>query len=360
MDGFRYANKTLSTQYILTHFHSDHYGGLSKSWNVGIIYCTLTTANLVHQKLGVEKQYLHPLPLHVPTVLDSNDGKAITVTLFDANHCPGAAIFLFQINNNKKKILHVGDFRWNRDQMLKSFFQQYHPSTLIPIDTIYFDTTYCDAKYHDMPTQQEAIHATIQAIEQHLQKQDKQKKKILFLFGSYTIGKEKVYLAAARHFRMKVYVDSTRYKTLACCSGSWPELQSVLTTNKKDSCLWVVPNGHINFQHLGAYLGKANHATQALNSPYTNIVAFRPTGWSFSPSKQKKIDNSSSILNMKSNGNITVYGVPYSEHSSFKELVDCLFTLKPKQIIPTVNVSKSEHQIDLLLKAVEKRERIID
>lgn len=30
VDGFQYASKALSSVYFLTHFHSDHYGGLDK------------------------------------------------------------------------------------------------------------------------------------------------------------------------------------------------------------------------------------------------------------------------------------------------------------------------------------------
>ncbi len=38
-------------------------------------------------------------------------------------------------------------------------------------------------------------------------------------------------------------------------------------------------------------------------------------------------------------GAATVYGVPYSEHSNFAELRDCVASLRPKRLIPTVNVT---------------------
>ena len=50
-------------------------------------------------------------------------------------------------------------------------------------------------------------------------------------------------------------------------------------------------------------------------------------GWSY----QKK------GLQTRREGNVTIYGIPYSEHSSFAELRDCVKRLRPKQIIPTVN-----------------------
>ena len=50
-------------------------------------------------------------------------------------------------------------------------------------------------------------------------------------------------------------------------------------------------------------------------------------GWSF----QKK------GLQTRREGNVTIYGIPYSEHSSFAELRNCVKLLRPKRLIPTVN-----------------------
>ena len=51
--------------------------------------------------------------------------------------------------------------------------------------------------------------------------------------------------------------------------------------------------------------------------------------------KSKTIDNVSTV----SYGNITIYGIPYSEHSSFTELRRFVQFLKPIEIIPTVNAA---------------------
>jgi DNA cross-link repair 1A protein len=72
---------------------------------------------------------------------------------------------------------------------------------------------------------------------------------------------------------------------------------------------------------------------------FTHIVAFVPTGWEMRQ-KSKTFDG----VHTRSHGNITIYGVPYSEHSSFTELRRFVQFLKPVQIIPTVNAADRTKQ----------------
>jgi DNA cross-link repair 1A protein len=331
------------TQRFLSRF-ADHYGGITSSWDAGTIYCSLPTASLVHQQLGVDKKYVHPLPMMTPTVIESR-GKPITVTLLDANHCPGAVMFFFEVG--KRKTLHVGDFRWSRDVML------HHTSPLkqiamqkITLDELYLDTTYCDPKY-TLPSQDDTIKAVIDIFQKEVHRCKDTDKKTLHLFGAYTIGKERIFLSVAEHFQMKVYVDSARYRVLR--SLGWPkERMKLLTTRKEESCIWVIPLGHINMKRLPDYFGMAN--TKPFAPAYDRIVGYRPTGWSLGSKP------SSGIVSTRRSGNITIQSVPYSEHSSFPELVDCLACLRPGRIVPTVSVSKSEEQVASLLQGLRLRQ----
>lgn len=342
-DGFQYASETLTDKYFLTHFHSDHYGGITKQWNAGTIYCTLATANLVNQQLGVDRKFLHPVPLHQPLIVESR-GKPVTVTFLDANHCPGAVIILFEIG--KRKILHTGDFRWNRDTMMPPLRSLLSTSGL---DDLYLDTTYCDPKYN-LPTQKDAIAATVKVAEQEMSRATAAKRKVLMLFGAYTIGKERIYMAVAKHLKCKVYVDSRRYRILSALQ--WPkEDMDLFTTCPEKTNVWVCPLGHINMKKLPTYL---DVKTKKFKTNFDGIVGFRPTGWTMSSRPGK------GLVTATRRGNLTVYSVPYSEHSSFTELVDCLATLKPKKIIPTVSVSKSQQQIEVLLRSLRVKQTTLD
>lgn len=107
-------------------------------------------------------------------------------------------------------------------------------------------------------------------------KKDQQKQKTLFLFGSYTIGKEKIYLSVAEQLKQKVYVEKRRFKILS--SLEWPkERMQMFTTDKTETCLWVVPLGSVNFKQMQDHLDGANK-TRAFTAPYARVVGFKPTG----------------------------------------------------------------------------------
>jgi DNA cross-link repair 1A protein len=258
----------------------------------------------------------------------------------DANHCPGAVMFLFEVGS--RRILHVGDFRWNRDVMMQFAPIRELSAQRQRLDELFLDTTYCDEKY-SLPTQEDAIRATVEVAEREFNIAQQGGKRALLLFGAYTIGKERIYFSVAQRLKLKIYVDTQRYKILS--SLNWTEEQmSLLTTVKSETCLWVVPLGHINMKQLSSYLGNGKSSNQ-----FEKIVGFRPTGWSLSM-------RFNGIVSSRSNGNLTIHSVPYSEHSSFPELVDCVQCLNPKKIVPTVSVSKSQQQLDLIARALKQKQ----
>ena len=167
VDGFNYGSVSDCEAYFLSHFHSDHYAGLNKTFQ-SVVYCSTVTGSYVVQNLKVPSQYVHCLDFDVPYTI----GKT-TVTLVEANHCPGSAMFVFE-SAEIGCILHTGDFRYNPDMLS-------HPAikdkafSVIYLDTTYFNPSYC------FPPQRDVINFM------------KEQTMIyppttLFVCGSYTIG----------------------------------------------------------------------------------------------------------------------------------------------------------------------------
>ena len=57
-------------------------------------------------------------------------------------------------------------------------------------------------------------------------------------------------------------------------------------------------------------------------------------------------------MTVKNCGNNSyIYGIPYSKHSAYNELVDCLLCLKPGKIHSTVDVQNGDAQVNMLVKS---------
>lgn len=80
----------------------------------------------------------------------------------------------------------------------------------------------------------------------------------------------------AERLKVKVYVDSRRYRILS--SLEWPkERMQIFTTDKSETSLWVVPLGSVNMKQMRDYLEEGNK-NKVFAAPYSRVVGFRPTG----------------------------------------------------------------------------------
>ena len=91
VDAFNYGTVPKITHYFLSHFHYDHYGGMTKSWRHPVV-CSPITAKLVLLKIRIDQKYIKAMHLNQPEVIEN-----VEVTLLDANHCPGSVMFLFKV-----------------------------------------------------------------------------------------------------------------------------------------------------------------------------------------------------------------------------------------------------------------------
>ncbi|XP_063589519.1 DNA cross-link repair 1A protein-like isoform X2 [Penaeus indicus] len=259
VDAFCYGILSGVKAYFLTHFHYDHYRGLSKKFTQPI-YCSEITGRLVNLRLGVPLKYLHFLPMEEPQIV-----CGLEVTLLEANQ-------------------------------------------------------YCNAVY-DFPSQEDVIDKCVSVATSHVADNTK----TLIVVGSYSIGKERVFKAIASALDCKIWASSDKQRTLRCIQDN--EICSRLTSEKLCARVHVLPMSDLQPRKLMAYV-------KALKPRYSVVVAIRPTGWEHSSEQGQGLEN----LASKQCGNVYMYGIPYSEHSSFNELKRFVQFIHPKKIIPTVNV----------------------
>ncbi|RKP14001.1 beta-lactamase-like protein [Piptocephalis cylindrospora] len=324
VDAFAFGAIQECDAYFLTHFHSDHYGGLTKTWAHGPIFCSHVTANLVKGRLGVQEDWVKPLEMDRAIYIPELKGH---VTLIEANHCPGSVLFLFELadqpGQEKRAILHTGDFRAIPDQIR-------HPSLRNRLlHTLFLDTTYLDPKY-TFPPQTLVL--------EEIQRSYSSREKTLFLVGTYSIGKERVIKAVAQALGSKVWASGEKRRILGWLQDD--TLSSLLTTDPTEAQVHCCGMWDLKEEALAEYLS----AHVLKGTGYTRLVAFRPTGWTFSPPKGRGEQTPDRVVLQakRLTPQVWIYPVPYSEHSSFRELQGFIRSIQVERVIPTVGVSSPQ------------------
>ncbi|VVA94247.1 unnamed protein product [Arabis nemorensis] len=323
VDFFRFpqSSDSSSVAFFLSHFHSDHYSGLSPSWSRGIIFCSHKTARLVKEILQVPSQFVFPLPMQQTVMIDGSE-----VVLIDANHCPGAVQFLFKVTSEEngcfERYVHTGDFRFCDPMRLDSFL-----SGFIGCDGVFLDTTYCNPKFV-FPTQEESVDYVVSVIDKIDGESVDTKKKVLFLVATYVVGKEKILIEIARRCKRKIFVEARKMSVLSilgCCGEN-----GIFTEDRNESDVHVVgwnvlgetwPYFRPNFLKMNEVM---------IEKGYDKVVGFVPTGWTYEVKRNK--------FAVKFKDSMEIHLVPYSEHSNYDELREYIKFLKPKRVIPTVGV----------------------
>jgi Cft2 family RNA processing exonuclease len=153
IDGFRFARHDLDvTAFFLTHFHSDHYGGLDDGFPWGnrrgaLLYCSEVTADLAVSELGVDRSRTVVCRFGVTVAVPE---ARLHVTFLPANHCPGAAMLLFRRDDDGRTVLHTGDMRFDAAMLA---YPALVAARAAPagIDEVLLDTTYAHPKHRFAP-----------------------------------------------------------------------------------------------------------------------------------------------------------------------------------------------------------------
>ena len=361
VDGFQYKRKEY-THYILTHGHSDHYVGLTKGFSLGPVYCTRPTANLISSLIGTSSDVLVPVPLHTLVWIQPH----VSISFVDANHCPGAAVVLIDVypthkdgspdrSRAPKKYVHTGDFRYSADA-LDSYIQEWRGGA--SVDAVFLDTTFLAPRF-DFPPQTETIGYVLDLVRQA--KADYERP--LFLVGSYTIGKERIVMGLHAELGLKIYCSPKKYHLLSLLGRDALDI-GAFTTNPKESDVHFVPMSYVSYKTLIAHgtevldpvvlcallngapiPGSSDPQTsspfQGLDPVYDHVFGIRPTGWN----NRKK----GGVRTSSPGPGITIVDLPYSEHSSYSELLGFVKSIRPKRVIPTVDC-ETQGKVDAQLK----------
>lgn len=409
VDAFRYGAVEGCKAYFLSHFHSDHYIGLTSSWCHGPIYCSHVTANLVRRQLRVDPKWVVDLEFDDRNEVPETEG--VEVTMIPANHCPGSSLYLFEkvVGKGKstkvQRVLHCGDFRAcpahvQHPRLRPDIIDIITGRNIAQqkLDVCYLDTTYLTPKYA-FPGQEEVIQACadmcvslskekidandswekvkkeragngmVKFVRKDLETvplneeddtytvrpepmcEGKARGRLLVIVGTYSIGKERICLGIARALDSKIYAPPHKQKI--CAALEDPELTARLTNDPLDAQVHMQMLMEIRAETLADYL-------TTFKPHFSRIVGFRPSGWNYRPPHSRFVespavqtvlhsDNWKSRYTMAelvpqrgSTREAQCFGVPYSEHSSFRELTMFCCALRIDKIIPTVNVGSAK------------------
>ncbi|KAI0125723.1 DNA repair metallo-beta-lactamase-domain-containing protein [Xylariales sp. AK1849] len=411
VDAFRYGAVKGCNAYFLSHFHSDHYIGLTARWSHGPIYCSKVTGSLVKQQLGTNAKWVKVLEFEERVEIPGTEG--VTVTMIPANHCPGSSLFLFEKTTGKgpkvgprtQRILHCGDFRACQAHVTHPLLKPDVVDAISgktrqqKIDICYLDTTYMNPRY-SFPPQEDVISACAEfcktisgdpnatddayealkrekggaSLSKFFTKEPSgdeadaksaedtrpnPKHRLLVICGTYSIGKERICKAIAQALNTKIFASPSKIKIIQQLGD--PELSALLTSNPREAQVHMQMLMEIRAETLQEYLN-------TYKPHFSRIIGFRPSGWNFrnptSTAKSVPANVSPSSVPMTlllhgpawktrfgardfvaqrgSTREAMCFGVPYSEHSSFRELALFTMALRIEKIVPTVNIGSEQ------------------
>lgn len=459
VDAFRYGAVDGCRAYFLSHFHSDHYIGLTANWTHGPIYCSKVTGSLVKSQLKTAEKYVVELEFEKKVPIPGTDGAF--VTMIPANHCPGSSLFLFEktvsnpnphVHSKEKRvqrILHCGDFRAcpahiEHPQLKPETIDALGKVKQQKIDVCYLDTTYLNPRY-SFPPQTDVIQATanlcleldtsLRAEDESVwnsvlrrregrgvgnndtvsrffvaadkpaaeskqadaqdtlstnkkptpgspnaftalgQKARDNRNRLLVVCGTYSIGKERICKAIAQALRTRIYAPA--HKIRICSQLGDPELAALMTSDPAEAQVHMQMLMELRAETLAEYL-------DANRPHFGRVVGFRPSGWNYRPSLANNNGSAGGgggsggggggggsaaqvtanmppssvptahilhgpawrtrfgprdlVPQQGSSRDAMCFGVPYSEHSSFRELMLFVMSLRIERVVPTVNV----------------------
>lgn len=266
---------------LLSHFHSDHMSGLPRGGPQGRIVASHSTSRLLAALHRVPPEGVIAVAPDESLFLE--EPLPLRVTAFDANHCPGALMFLVECDAGS--LFYTGDFRL--DGRMRETLR-----SLPLVDLLIVDNTYDDPRYV-FPPQDDAIAQIVAIAERHHRERQ-------VALAIYSIGKTRILEALHARLGSPTYV-SARTARIYRLLG----LSHLVTRAKEETPLRGY--GRAYFDH---YFKRKREYREG------RAVVIIPTGWAVDVRRPEW----------------NFHYVPYSEHCDFHEREEFVGLVRPRAV----------------------------
>ncbi|KAL7141986.1 hypothetical protein ABFS83_08G091600 [Erythranthe nasuta] len=305
--------------HFLTHAHKDHAQGIAAHASYPIYSTLLTKTLLLQYYPQLDESMFVGIEVGQSLVLEGSDGDFM-VSAFDANHCPGAVMFLFE--GNFGNILHTGDSRLTPECLLSlpdKYIGKKDKEPRCPLDYVFLDCTFGQFPLK-MPSRHTAIRQIINCIWKHPDA------RTVYLTCDL-LGHDEILLEVSRTFGEKIYVDKSKHSE---CFKSLELIVPEIISQDPSSRFQLFDGFPKLYERAEAMLAEAR-------------ANFRPEPLIIRPSSQWYACDSVSDTEKQRKGRVDqavrdlcgVWHVCYSIHSSKDELEWALQLLAPKWVIST-------------------------
>jgi predicted metal-dependent RNase len=298
---------------------------LDEKWTGSTIYCSKITKKLLIDLIKVPEQYIQDLEMNQTHIMNIGE-CTFNVTLLDANHCPGAVMFLFECELFGN-ILATGDFRYSPDM--------FSPDSLLlnkEIELCYLDNTYFEKRFAKLPSRDEALKQIIQLI-QTKQKQYPKKQsgaKLMFKVLLRNLGKEDLLSNLAYFFQTKIVCAKVRYARYINVLG----LDANLFSSKFEEDSFIVAQN--KFDNVNEKWDEI----EGFSGEFPFVITIEPSALQFQTSfYDDKPADLRKLGEYYSKSNENYFRIAYTDHSSYTEIIEFVKELKPKGLIPIGNAN---------------------
>jgi mRNA degradation ribonuclease J1/J2 len=260
------------------------------------VHCSAVTAQLLRIRTQCPQRVLAEHEIGDTFVLAGGD---VSVTLLDANHCPGAAMALFELESHT--VLYTGDFRFHPKMMAQPSIAR----IVGRIDLVVFDSTFCNPVLK-FPKKDRSIDALKQVLMEQGERVDR------VYIALEMLGCEEVLVTVAQEMGIKFYIDPNLQRT-----------EQLVVMESTNGC--ITENPETKYHII------ANYMISKVKRDSSSKLIIKPSTLWFA---RKAINFRTNIEGNISIRDGNVHHILFSMHSDFFEIYDFISALRPQNIQP--------------------------